>query len=116
MMNQSGSETPMTKAGTDNSPSMVDWTQDFNLPQGDFDAFGEMQDVNGFSPNMQSPPVSMGMPSYQQPLLPQDLFALPMTLDWNWAEMSGGAYPTVENGNFGGGIAPDQFRQHQQQQ
>lgn len=40
---------------------------------------------------------------YQQPMLPQDLFSLPMTLDWNWAEMSGGAYPSVENGAFGGG-------------
>lgn len=39
---------------------------------------------------------------FQQPMLPQDLFSLPMTLDWNWAEMSGGAYPSVENGNFGG--------------
>lgn len=39
---------------------------------------------------------------FQQPMLPADLFSLPMTLDWNWAEMSGGAYPSVENGNFGG--------------
>jgi len=43
----------------------------------------------------------MGAGSFQQPLLPQDLFGLPATLDWSWAEMSGGAYPTVENGNFG---------------
>jgi hypothetical protein len=34
-------------------------------------------------------------------LLPQDLTTLPMSLDWDWAEMSGGAYPSVENGNFG---------------
>ncbi|KAL5604127.1 hypothetical protein BROUX41_002116 [Berkeleyomyces rouxiae] len=36
----------------------------------------------------------------QQPLIPQDLYSLPISLDWGWAEMSGGAYPTVENGNF----------------
>ncbi|EFX02513.1 fungal specific transcription factor [Grosmannia clavigera kw1407] len=48
--------------------------------------------------NMQSPPVADLMPS--QPFLPQDIFNLPMTLDWDWAEMSGGAYPSVENGNF----------------
>lgn len=54
---------------------------------------------------MESPPL-MGPDGelvFQQPMLPQDLFSLPMTLDWNWAEMSGGAYPSVENGNFGGG-------------
>lgn len=38
---------------------------------------------------------------FQQPILPPDLFSLPMTLDWDWAEMSGGAYPSVENGNYG---------------
>jgi len=47
----------------------------------------------------------MGIP-FQQPLLPQDLYALPMSLDWEWAEMSGGAYPTVENGNFGANQRP----------
>ena len=41
---------------------------------------------------------------YQQPMLPQDLFSLPVTLDWNWAEMSGGEYPSVENGNFGSDV------------
>ncbi|KAK0728293.1 fungal-specific transcription factor domain-containing protein [Lasiosphaeria miniovina] len=49
---------------------------------------------------MGSPPLG-GMGMFQQPMLPQDLFSLPMTLDWDWAEMSGGAYPSVENGNFG---------------
>ncbi|EGO60518.1 hypothetical protein NEUTE1DRAFT_56998 [Neurospora tetrasperma FGSC 2508] len=42
---------------------------------------------------------------YQQPMLPQDLFSLPVTLDWNWAEMSGGEYPSVENGNFGSDVS-----------
>lgn len=57
---------------------------------------------------MMSPPMGgeMGAPPpagvfFQQPVLPPDLFSLPMTLDWDWAEMSGGAYPSVENGNFG---------------
>lgn len=49
--------------------------------------------------DMQSPPIGVnGL--FQQPMLPADLFSLPMTLDWDWAEMSGGAYPSVENGNF----------------
>ena len=57
--------------------------------------------MQGFGGAVQSPPMPMGAGSFQQPLLPQDLFGLPATLDWSWAEMSGGAYPTVENGNFG---------------
>ncbi|KAI0021928.1 N-terminal binuclear Zn cluster-containing protein [Xylariomycetidae sp. FL0641] len=36
---------------------------------------------------------------FQQPLLPQDLWQLPMTLDWDWAEFTGGAYPSFENGS-----------------
>lgn len=62
---------------------------------GDFDSFDDL----GFPGDPSAMPMA---PPFHQPLLPQDLFALPMTLDWNWAEMSGGAYPSVENGNFGG--------------
>lgn len=60
---------------------------------------------NGFPGlmDMQSPPISGANGLFQQPMLPADLFSLPMTLDWDWAEMSGGAYPSVENGNFGEG-------------
>lgn len=83
------------------------WPQEFPVPQpgqsGDFDSF-----MNG-NGSMQSPP-GPGAGGFQQPLLPQDLFSLPMTLDWSWAEMTTGAYPTVENGNFGAeeGQAPQQ--------
>ncbi|OHW91697.1 fungal specific transcription factor domain-containing protein [Colletotrichum incanum] len=76
------------------------WPQEFNIPdQANFGSFAEMTGFGGPN-NPRSPPVNMGAP-FQQPLLPQDLFSLPMTLDWDWAEMSGGAYPTVENGNVG---------------
>lgn len=104
------SYSPMNPSINEPSPSMpsAGWTQNFQFPphqqqqqqqpppqNGDFDSFNYQQQQN-----MQSPPMSRQMP-FQQPLLPQDLFSLPMTLDWSWAEMSGGAYPTVENGNFG---------------
>lgn len=78
--------------------------QQQGYPQnGDFESFNAMSGFPGDPSAM-----NMDAPFHHQPLLPQDLFALPMTLDWNWAEMSGGAYPSVENGNFGG--------DHQQQQ
>lgn len=60
--------------------------------------FGQLPN-NGPPPPLQSPP-AQGM-GFQQPLIPQDLYQLPMSFDWDWAEMSGGAYPSVENGNFG---------------
>ncbi|GAB1314282.1 hypothetical protein MFIFM68171_04492 [Madurella fahalii] len=78
-----------------------------------YGAMGAMNAAAGLSNNgggggMTSPPMGGDMqppppPSafFQQPMLPPDLFSLPMTLDWDWAEMSGGAYPSVENGNFG---------------
>ncbi|OBS18045.1 hypothetical protein FPOA_09773 [Fusarium poae] len=89
--------TPMN----DLSPSAMSagWPQEFPVPQphqnGDFDSAMNYGEGSMNSPGM---PVS----AFQQPLLPQDLFSLPMTLDWSWAEMTTGAYPTVENGNFGG--------------
>ncbi|KXX81750.1 Transcriptional activator protein acu-15 [Madurella mycetomatis] len=78
-----------------------------------YGAMGAMNAAAGLSNNggsgggMTSPPMGGDMPPppsafFQQPMLPPDLFSLPMTLDWDWAEMSGGAYPSVENGNFGG--------------
>ncbi|KAG5771235.1 hypothetical protein H9Q72_002143 [Fusarium xylarioides] len=81
----------------DPSPSAMSagWPQEFPVPQsGDFDS------MNYGDTNMNSSP-QIPVAAFQQPLLPQDLFSLPMTLDWSWAEMTTGAYPTVENGNFG---------------
>ncbi|KKA26976.1 hypothetical protein TD95_005385 [Thielaviopsis punctulata] len=72
------------------SPMSAGWPQDFPI---DFQT--TINQIN----NAMSP--RMVMSGFQQPLLPQDLYSLPVSLDWDWAEMSGGAYPTVENGNFG---------------
>ena len=87
------------------------WNNEFTVnPSGDsvdyrsfadftgFGAIGSMTGVVG-PEGMTSPPLGGG---FQQPMLPPDLFSLPSTLDWDWAEMSGGAYPSVENGKFGG--------------
>ncbi|KAJ4856119.1 fungal specific transcription factor domain-containing protein [Trichoderma breve] len=102
-----------TPSGSSPSLDPMGWAQDFQVPQEmEFESFEEM---TGFGGDLQSPPAPNGR-GFQQPLLPQDLFSLSMSLDWNWVEMSGGAYPTVENGNFGGlentGVLDP--RQHQQ--
>jgi hypothetical protein len=87
-----------TPSGSSPLIDPMQWTQDFQMAQGiDFDSFG---DLTGLGNDIQSPPLPNGV-LFQQPLVPQDLFSMAMGLDWNWVEMSGGAYPTVENGNFG---------------
>jgi hypothetical protein len=93
------SHSPIMIPTGETSPSLgsAGWPHEFPVPRnGDNDSFSN---TNGFTPGVGSPPSIVGGP-IAQPLLPQDLFSLPMTLDWNWAEMSGGAYPSVENGNF----------------
>ena len=32
----------------------------------------------------------LNLASFQQPFVPQDLWQMPMTLEWDWAEMSAG--------------------------
>jgi hypothetical protein len=56
--------------------------------------------TNGMSPpmaNTQQMPSStmspLNMGAFQQPFLPQDLWQMPMTLEWDWADMANGAYP-----------------------
>jgi hypothetical protein len=121
--NHSVSSTHQNAMGTNTSPSSADrsgslgrpttsllngqsppdpssWRQDMQPHDGDMDLYNNMNafGVIGVSP----PAIPLTARPFTQPLLPQDLFGLPATLDWNWAEMSGGAYPSVENGNFGG--------------
>lgn len=59
---------------------------------------------------MRSPPLGVpggpGGGAFAQPLLPPDMWSLPLTLDWDWAEMSGGAYPSFENGAVPGMPGP----------
>jgi len=69
----------------------------------------EYMSPNGMTPfsDMQGYPSSngigspMGMGTFQQPFVPQDLFQMPMSLDWDWAGMTGGQYPSFENGVVG---------------
>jgi len=108
-----------TTLSQSSSPGMAPtgWGNDFTADGGnsmealdytsfaDLTGFGSIGNIDtagiGQGGALQSPPLG-GPGVYQQPMLPQDLFSLPMTLDWDWAEMSGGAYPSVENGRFGG--------------
>ncbi|KAG4218187.1 hypothetical protein PC116_g33333, partial [Phytophthora cactorum] len=65
--------------------------------------FGNFSEVTGFGQPIASPPLPgaagaavPGGGGYQ-PLLPQELWQM-SGLDWDWAEFTGGAYPSFENG------------------
>ncbi|KAK5160288.1 hypothetical protein LTR04_004602, partial [Oleoguttula sp. CCFEE 6159] len=63
--------------------------------------FGDGVDMQGMGD-------MMGMGSFQQPFVPQDLWQMPMTLEWDWADMSlgfedgGGGGMVTGNGNGNG--------------
>lgn len=79
-----------------------------NFPSfADLTGFGSIGNMNPAAPaasgRLHSPALGGANGIFTQPMLAPDVFTLPMTLDWDWAELSGGAYPSVENGNFGEG-------------
>jgi len=53
-------------------------------------------EIPQFSNNDGSP---LNMGSFQQPFVPQDLWQMPMTLEWDWAEMTGMSYPPFDPGD-----------------
>ncbi|KAI1853677.1 hypothetical protein JX265_003989 [Neoarthrinium moseri] len=109
MNGQSGSNyhSPMNTGSSGNGQAPRDgqnaWPQDYPStgPIYDTPDFNNFHDLTGFGQPIASPPMqNANVPGgFQQPLLPQDLWQLPMTLDWDWAEISGGAYPGFENGS-----------------
>ena len=77
--------------------------------QPDIGNSNEYMSPNGMTPfaEIQNYPTSSGvgspmaMGTFQQPFVPQDLFQMPMSLEWDWADMTGGQYPSFENGVVG---------------
>lgn len=51
------------------------------------------------APEMNSPmSMSGNNNTFARPFVPQDLWQMPMSLEWDWADMTGGQYPSFENG------------------
>lgn len=91
-----GARNRATPLGSSSSPAVdsMGWTQDYQMGQDmDFDSFADLAGFDGGGGFPSSSPLPNGG-SVRNPLLPQDLFAISMGLDWNWVE----SYPTVENG------------------
>lgn len=89
---------PPTSHGSPN------WQPDFNgseymSPNAGMTPYADIQNyANGNGNEMNSP---LNANSFQQPFVPQDLWQMPMTLEWDWADMTGGQYPSFENGIVG---------------
>ncbi|CZT50259.1 related to transcriptional activator Mut3p [Rhynchosporium secalis] len=107
---------PVPINGSPNS----NWQADYNHnggeyttpPQGMTSPFADIQGYrNG---NESNSPLNMN--NFQQPFVPQDLWQMPMTLEWDWADMTGGAYPSFENGIVGDPSLQQSNNQHLQHQ
>ena len=115
-MNPQNGFSPMNGNG---SPNSGGWQPDFSngseymTPNGNgMTPFGDIQGyTNGNEAN--SP---LNLNTFQQPFVPQDLWQMPMTLEWDWADMTGGAYPSFENGIVGDPALHNANNQHLQQQ
>ena len=95
--------------GHDQGDSQGGWPQDFSMGPDGMDFGGSsFAEFTGFGQPAQTPPNMAGAPGgapggrggpVYQPMLPQDVWQLPMTLDYDWAETLGAAYPGFENGS-----------------
>ncbi|OQD77909.1 hypothetical protein PENDEC_c002G01957 [Penicillium decumbens] len=68
--------------------------------QGFSDMLGPDQMANAGFSDQNSFPASPHLPSFQQPFVPQDLWQMPMTIEWDWADMSTN-FPVFEAGGAG---------------
>lgn len=72
------------------------------MPGYDADLNGMMTPPTGLGNGMTDGDNSSNMPSplnfgsFQQPFVPQDLWQMPMTLEWDWADMTNGAFSAFE--------------------
>lgn len=67
---------------------------------------GDMNGMSsGMSPNGTSMHNPLDMSTFQHPFVPQDLWKMPMTLEWDWADMTG--YSAYEDGISMNGVLSD---------
>jgi hypothetical protein len=90
----------LPEASNVNIPSMSGFSQDF---QDILNSNGLGQ--TGFPDQMALPPGTDGAAGYhfQQPFVPQDLWQMPMTLEWDWADISSSNIATFDQGDIFGG-------------
>lgn len=62
---------------------------------------------NGMSTNGMSGMSPLNMNTFQQPFVPQDLWQMPMTLEWDWADMTSGVYSGFDTSLAENGMLPN---------
>jgi hypothetical protein len=107
---------PMTGQGSPGSNWQTDFVNgggsEYMTPGPGLTPFNE---VHGYTNgNDTSSPLNLN--TFQQPFVPQDLWQMPMTLEWDWADMTGGQYPSFENGLVGDPMLQTSNNQHLQHQ
>lgn len=115
MRPQNGFSTPVGNG----SPNSGIWQPDFSngseymTPNGN--GMTPFADIQGYTNgNEINSPLNLN--NFQQPFVPQDLWQMPMTLEWDWADMTGGQYPSFENGIMGDPTLQNSNNQHLQNQ
>ena len=95
---------PSPRSNNENFPPVPDYMPgpgDFpNMMTSANGGLSDFSDMSQFGNGGVSSPLNMG--SFQQPFVPQDLWQMPMTLEWDWADMTGnGPLPNVDgNGDL----------------
>ena len=113
---QSSYSTPIPNG----SPGQQNWTTDFSngseyMTPNNGGGMTPFTDIQGYTNgNEINSPLNIN--SFQQPFVPQDLWQMPMTLEWDWADMTGGQYPSFENGVMGDPSLQNSNNQHLQHQ
>lgn len=91
------------------TPSGSDFANMLNPGSGLSQGFGENGDMpEQFGDSLGSP---FNSGSFQQPFIPQDMWQMPMTLEWDWADMANMGYSSFD----GNGQQQQQGGQQQQQ-
>ena len=87
--------------GSRASSSPTSWQPEFpEFRNGSDFGMATFADTQGYI-NANDVNTSLDLNTFQQPFVPQDLWQMPMTLEWDWADMTGGQYPSFENGVSG---------------
>lgn len=105
MNNNFANNNPNISAAIDPNNINTTFTGDPSMGMTDFNSdFGEILAQNGFNPNLVDGTVPQpglspfNFKSFQQPFVPQDLWQMPMTFEWDIANNfeQGGGYPGFE--------------------
>ena len=120
MGNPMGLQNGFSPMNGNGSPNSSTWHPEYSngseyMTPSNGNGMTPFSDIQGYTNgNEINSPLNLN--TFQQPFVPQDLWQMPMTLEWDWADMTGGTYPSFENGMVGDPALQHANTQHLQQQ